>query len=528
MTTRGPRPLRYAIFSVLVCGGVLWGLNRAAQVLEDAELVRTHLPDDAVHFVEGKLFVPDGWGNLHTSRYGLGTMVPSRFAQEKGERLRVFVLGGSFAMGSPYRFQGPEVGSGGIASFLEAELEDRLGEQRVEVINAGSGGQPSSRVVEVTAEILDLDPDVLFVATCNNEGTLPPSRVMRYLHRQAGYRLLRAALTDVEPADRPWFAPQDVETERVRAEFEKNLRALADAARRHEVPVLLATLPVNLRYLGFDVGHLVTPADADPGWVAPPPDLAAEVAPEWAGLDPCRAGARLFEAAEPEAALPLLRRCWLLGDDRGPRHMAEWAGAMAGIAELQLGRTNSEAQAALDAALSACVGEGIRMHFAGRHVEAVEHLPSCDDIAEASRWIGLSHLALGQDEEGRAALRQSAELNPRNRCRPTHNEVIRQVAADNDHVHLVDLQARAEALSPQGVPGEELFLDYCHMHWRGYAAMAEETLTTLDALALPRLPPGAPVTVPMEDRGAELGLPPGGNREQILAVLRKIAEDPLP
>ena len=66
------------------------------------------------------------------------------------------------------------------------------------------------------------------------------------------------------------------------------------------------------------------------------------------------------------------------------------------------------------------------------------------------------------------------------RCRPSLNRLAREIAARHDHVHLVDLEAAAERASPRGVPGPELFIDSCHMTWRGYAVMAEEVRETLE------------------------------------------------
>ena len=68
---------------------------------------------------------------------------------------------------------------------------------------------------------------------------------------------------------------------------------------------------------------------------------------------------------------------------------------------------------------------------------------------------------------------------PRNRTRPSYNRIVREEAGSFAGVHTLDLASAAEAVSPDGIPGHELFLDYCHMHWRGYGHMADEVLSAL-------------------------------------------------
>ncbi len=54
---------------------------------------------------------------------------------------------------------------------------------------------------------------------------------------------------------------------------------------------------------------------------------------------------------------------------------------------------------------------------------------------------------------------------------------------------LADLERRAEDLSPHGLPGSNLFVDYCHLNWHGYYEMSQVILDVLladlPALAAP-------------------------------------------
>ncbi|MCP4867296.1 MAG: hypothetical protein GY898_01080 [Proteobacteria bacterium] len=128
-------------------------------------------------------------------------MVPNRFLRDKGEDgWRLFVTGGSFAMGTPYVDQvSRKQDEGGIATWLRRDLGPRA-PGPIEVINAAAGAQNSHRVSAIAEEVLNFDPDVVFVATCNNEGALPPGRVREQLHKLGGYRLLGRHLA---PTPRP-------------------------------------------------------------------------------------------------------------------------------------------------------------------------------------------------------------------------------------------------------------------------------------------------------------------------------------
>ncbi|MCP4867297.1 MAG: tetratricopeptide repeat protein [Proteobacteria bacterium] len=97
---------------------------------------------------------------------------------------------------------------------------------------------------------------------------------------------------------------------------------------------------------------------------------------------------------------------------------------------------------------SACVQEGIDLYRSDRHEDAIDRLQSCDEIADALRWSGLSMVQLERFDEARAALEQSVELRPRNRCRPSFNRIIRETAAAHEGVHLVDLDAAARTALP--------------------------------------------------------------------------------
>ncbi len=409
---------RLVLFTALLTAGLLWGLNTLVEGLEDEGVVQTHRPDDNVLFVQSELFAVDHEPHYVTSDYAADSMMRQRFAVDKGERFRVLISGGSFAMGTPYAQQafGAELG-GGMPSWLRLELGQRWPEQDIEVVNLAAGGQTSFRVRRIVEETLKLEPDAYFVATCNNEGAPAPSRIQEELHRLGGYRLLTKFLKPgVDRAERSYYSPQDADAARLAKEFRQNIHAIIEAAEVREVPLFLATLPVNLRWEG--------------------PELNRPGAPE---EQPCIRAMRVD-------------------------------------------------------------------YNVGRFEEAVAGSETCEPVTEALLWRGLSLAELGDLDGAMRALEQSVELLPRNRCRPSFNAIIREEAGKSANTTLVDLDAAAKKISPLSLPGDELFHDYCHMTWLGYAEMSREVTRAL--LSTGVTPPGESqdVTLDLELEARRMGL----------------------
>ncbi|HCP46772.1 MAG TPA: hypothetical protein DIU15_12060 [Deltaproteobacteria bacterium] len=460
------RKVAFAAITTLLALGLV---NLLVEVAEDQGLLKTHSRDDAVQFVEDDLFEQDG-DSFKTTDYGNDSLVQTRFAADKGRGFRMFVLGGSFAMGSPYaEVDGVEVTTlaepneqGGMPSWLQLHLAKRAPTSAVEVINAAAGGQNSGRVMDVAFEALQLDPDVLLVATGNNEGALAPSRMREQLHRLGGFRLLQKLIRPTNPEDRSWFTAQDPDTAAVRDQFRNNLLAIVKAAAKQSVPVLLATLPVNLQYIGYEPGHV----------------LRGRHWPQVEG--PCYEGIAHFDLGEYEPALEALLACRYLPESNHPPPLE----SLITMARMNLGIWNEEVLRELESVKGPCIADGIQRYYREDYSGAITQLKECNDVAESLLWLGLSHLELGKKKEAHQMLQQHVEFLPRNRCRPSFNKIIREIAEGHDGVTLVDLQAKAKQLSPDGIPGEDLFLDYCHMRWQGYAKMAEEVLRVLDTKGL--------------------------------------------
>lgn len=452
MSRTDPGPLRSALFAVITTVVVLFGLNMLVEKLEDRGVVDTHRVEDRMLYQEEDLYQLEGEDYV-TTAYGREHMVNSTFAARKGPRWRMFMLGASFAQGTPYdccEADGSEA-FGGITTWLRAQYQHLYPGHEAEVINAAAGGTSSQRVVSIAQSVARLEPDVIVVASCNNEGVLSPGTVSEQLHRLGGYRMLTRMLAPApDPATRSYFTPQNPDSVMVRDQFRKNLEKVVRSTAEQGVPMLLATLPVNLRYRGFEPGPVV--------------DDQRYASTSGA----CAAAVESFHAGRLEQGLQHLRACDGLPD------IQSWIG----LAYLRMGRFE-QGRLELEKLWGACLATGVHDYFKGDYQAAITALEGCGRPAEALRWIGLSRFELGESDAARADLEQATELMPRNRCRPSFNAIIREIAASAEHVHLVDLEAAARRASPQGIPGPELFVDYCHMNWRGYALMAEELRAAL-------------------------------------------------
>ncbi len=123
-----------------------------------------------------------------------------------------------------------------------AEFSARLGAR---VVNCGMGAYTSDRVRGVMSAALAQRPDAVILMTGNNDGRAaeggwyPAYRANLFLRRSWSWRLVQDRLAELlrRRDDR---AARD-------ARFERNLRSMLREARSAGVPVVVATLPANLR-----------------------------------------------------------------------------------------------------------------------------------------------------------------------------------------------------------------------------------------------------------------------------------------
>lgn len=158
---------------------------------------------------------------------------------------------------------------------LARRLEQGFGTryQEVDVINAGGNSYGSQRLLLVTTEVLEYEPDVVLIYMGHNEfeeveqlklTSLRTIGLQRLLERSALFRLLRDLVTNARIAQlerehnqrilshspdvaRAWrypFKPEDVE---IRMEaFRSNLSSMIERCERASISVIIGTIPSNL------------------------------------------------------------------------------------------------------------------------------------------------------------------------------------------------------------------------------------------------------------------------------------------
>jgi tetratricopeptide (TPR) repeat protein len=225
---------------------------------------RLALRGDPVFFEH---FERDGapWVRIaHDELYGSGTVELSEHKPEGV--LRIFALGGSASAGWPH----PR--SESYAVVLQHALQKALPGRRVEVIDASAHAWASYRVRLVLRRVLAFEPDLVVVYSGNNEflerrtylGELPA--VLRGLALVRGLR--RLLLPWVAPgaalaADHREHASHEVWTklrrqalelrsdpdqfERLSRHYAESIEGMAREAAAAGVPLVLVTVPVNLR-----------------------------------------------------------------------------------------------------------------------------------------------------------------------------------------------------------------------------------------------------------------------------------------
>jgi len=230
-------------------------------------------------------------------------------ANKPAGSFRVFVAGGSVALGFPFY----EPGS--FARFLQVGLDALDPGRPHQVINAGGFGYASYRVARVVEEALHYQPDLIVVMSGHNEFLEKrvygerenPSplltAVQSGLDRLRLYRLLRQAVAALLPAGEPLLQEQVTwekslrdpeQVARALDHYRYNLEKISRLCREQGVPLILMTLPSNLK--DFPPLRSLHRSDLSPQ------DLAQWEQYRRAGLQLQAAGDESAAAAEFEAA----------------------------------------------------------------------------------------------------------------------------------------------------------------------------------------------------------------------------------
>lgn len=242
---------RKAVF-ILIPALIFFGLSSIIlSNLEKRETIQTERPDDRVTYIPGdflkEIKTPKGMMYVIDEP----DMIPAKFAKRKPEStFRIIMTGGSFAMGSPYVFQKRKWPThGGIPDWILGELTFMYPSKKIEVINAAAGAQNSDRVEKIVDRLAPTKPDLMIVAMGNNEGYVPSSKMNEALHKWIFYRVMKKSmLKSPKLRDRPYFALQDENPDKIEMNFRKNLERIIEHCKRSDTPLMLCTLPINLKY----------------------------------------------------------------------------------------------------------------------------------------------------------------------------------------------------------------------------------------------------------------------------------------
>ena len=183
-----------------------------------------------------------------------------KFTRRKSpEAYRIFCLGGSAAMGWPHPL------SMSYSSYLQQKLNLIAPYQNFEVINAAASTYSSHQVRQIFDEIRNYQPDLIILYTGNNEFLYHyaqrqskkdlPFATLRLLSRgwqlispprdaeqeNASFLLDRALGRDEQQVVSP------TEKQQLLQEYQENLAYIKKSAQDKGVPLLIMTLPANVK-----------------------------------------------------------------------------------------------------------------------------------------------------------------------------------------------------------------------------------------------------------------------------------------
>jgi len=490
------------ILLLLGCEGLLWVLD-----LGDPDDVPLRGFDPAERYLQADPAVPGGYVTHMFEHAQREVTVPP-----KGAACRVVLIGGSNTQILPE-----------TVLRLLLERDDEQG-RSWEVFNLGREGFGSGRAGRVLAQSLALDPDVILVYSGHNEFVeLAYERELDDLWNAPWQRAMVAALSklrlynaltatmkgpeqDWTELGEPTAEPRQLkgltllrmpytETLELYASYRVNLQAMARAAAERGVPLVLCSL----------VGNLLSPPHVDVEADELSPDVRQEserlrlaavglIAPRW------RAGLR------PPVRLRL--GSWYSGTPRSesaqPPRLRTLGGPLALAPELQVLKARSVEGAHWpepsdwDESVWQVV-EGMESiherHLSDDERErlerAVELLVEARELTPLSPTVhfdlGLCLYLLGEDDGAAvAALRRAADLDHApGKAGDLSNGIVREVAAGEAGVTLLDAAALFTGRCPSELPGYEVLMDRCHLQPGARVVLMQDMADTILSLELP-------------------------------------------
>jgi len=132
----------------------------------------------------------------------------------------------------------------------------------------------------------------------------------------------------------------------------------------------------------------------------------------------------------------------------------------------------------------------------GRYREALQSYQQSQVRFFKDLFVGNCLEALGEYDAAMKLYRDMAQREPWGRARPSFNDFFRRISREKSNVTLADAERAYLASDPHGMPNPKLFLDNCHMHWRGYLLVARAMAQTIVESRLVTGTPGEPLPEP--------------------------------
>jgi hypothetical protein len=222
--------------------------------------------DGQPHYQEN----PDFADQFYAPSLNIGPRENTFTVARSPDLIRVYVLGGSAAMGFPHR-------NHGLDRLLATQLRAAFPRRKVEVINTAMTSVNSHVVYAVAQSIPDNSADFAVILMGNNEvvgpygpGTLNQNfltnisviRGLQALKRTRIWQALDRLIKQVRPSDAlqdlEWegmqmfsnqgVAHDDPRMESVYGHYDDNLKDIIETLRSKGIHVLLSSVPVNLRH----------------------------------------------------------------------------------------------------------------------------------------------------------------------------------------------------------------------------------------------------------------------------------------
>ncbi|MBT8066282.1 MAG: tetratricopeptide repeat protein [Gammaproteobacteria bacterium] len=247
-------------FVLLELGLIVAGVGTSFDYFNEIDI------DGQPHFQEN----PDFADQFYPPSLNIGPVENTFAAERSAELTRVFVLGGSAALGFPHK-------NHGFDRLLEAQLRAALPSRKIEVINLAMTSVNSHVMYAVAKSLPEDSADFAVILMGNNEvvgpygpgtfnqnflGNISLIRGLQALKRTRIWQALSGLMQQIRPTD----AMQDLEWEGMQmftnngvphddprmdgvySHYENNLADIIEALRSKGMHVVLSSVPVNLRH----------------------------------------------------------------------------------------------------------------------------------------------------------------------------------------------------------------------------------------------------------------------------------------